>query len=455
MEPNSSIVKIICELLKKYNERPSDEYLCAWECRINCQPATEFDVDDLITAKDSLQKYPIPVENLFEELFEIDGFSQKLVNYVIGELSTSYFQFCEYPSRGGLEKETPNTEKTRKERAHLLHILEPMRIKLSFDVTLVVDTRERGRSSTLCEHLSRGRGVNANTKKGLPKNGDFSESSFDELLHECLDSAKMKPLRRKVERSTCKSKDVYEYAVKESLLPVGDMIWMTNEMSSPNSFVLPLIVERKTIADLASSLVDGRFHAQAERISSSGLPWVLYILEGSLDDSEQCSVPAQAIRTAVHTLVQTYHVYVYNTNSLRETIFLLRYVTRCLKTIVSTYDIFKLVANFTRRSYDEWTSYIREQDLQRNRSNCFRNMLSIIDGVGPEAADKISRVFESPLQIFNHFHSVIAMQDEIHAEFCLTSYCKTTSGTTSSRPIKLCSGAASSAVYKAFYAEHN
>ncbi|CAE7785586.1 Mus81, partial [Symbiodinium microadriaticum] len=44
--------------------------------------------------------------------------------------------------------------------------------------------------------------------------------------------------------------------------------------------VLDCIVERKTVLDLASSIVDGRYEEQKQRLSSCGVQHVVYLVEG-------------------------------------------------------------------------------------------------------------------------------------------------------------------------------
>lgn len=46
-------------------------------------------------------------------------------------------------------------------------------------------------------------------------------------------------------------------------LSVGDFLWICrDESNKDNELVLPYIVERKRMDDLASSIKDGRFHEQ-------------------------------------------------------------------------------------------------------------------------------------------------------------------------------------------------
>lgn len=62
-------------------------------------------------------------------------------------------------------------------------------------------------------------------------------------------------------------------------LKVGDFTWIARHRSSGKELILPFIVERKRIDDLAKSITDGRFHEQKFRLNSCGIPNIIYLVE--------------------------------------------------------------------------------------------------------------------------------------------------------------------------------
>jgi ERCC4-type nuclease len=67
--------------------------------------------------------------------------------------------------------------------------------------------------------------------------------------------------------------------IEKRVLPIGDVLLYTNEN------VLLSIIERKTIADLFSSIKDGRYEEQSYRLSHNGecsLHNVIYVIEGNI-----------------------------------------------------------------------------------------------------------------------------------------------------------------------------
>lgn len=79
-------------------------------------------------------------------------------------------------------------------------------------------------------------------------------------------------------------------------LNVGDFAWIARDQAG-NELVLPYIVERKRLDDLAGSIKDGRFHEQKFRLKSSGIPNVTYLIEYL--DVKHYGLPIQTLYKAV------------------------------------------------------------------------------------------------------------------------------------------------------------
>lgn len=61
-------------------------------------------------------------------------------------------------------------------------------------------------------------------------------------------------------------------------LSVGDFLWICRDKEN-REVLLPYIVERKRMDDLAGSIKDGRFHEQKFRLKDSGVQNVIYLIE--------------------------------------------------------------------------------------------------------------------------------------------------------------------------------
>uniref|UniRef100_A0A182JZN3 Crossover junction endonuclease MUS81 n=1 Tax=Anopheles christyi TaxID=43041 RepID=A0A182JZN3_9DIPT len=100
-----------------------------------------------------------------------------------------------------------------------------------------------------------------------------------------------------------------QYAIEHEVrrLSVGDFAWIVKD-DSGKEFLLPYVLERKRMDDLASSIKDGRFHEQKFRLMQCGLPNVIYLIE-HLGNNRQVGVPeATLTQAAINTYVQGFTV---------------------------------------------------------------------------------------------------------------------------------------------------
>ena len=74
-----------------------------------------------------------------------------------------------------------------------------------------------------------------------------------------------------------------------------------------------LAIERKTIADLSASLVDGRFHEQRSRIKQAYGDRVAFLIEGDLDHSDT------KLSGAITGLAFRHNIHVVRTTNVRDT----------------------------------------------------------------------------------------------------------------------------------------
>lgn len=81
-----------------------------------------------------------------------------------------------------------------------------------------------------------------------------------------------------------------------------------------------LILERKTVSDLAASICDGRYHEQSFRLLESTLPphRIVYLIEGSLDSVQ--SISKKALLSSMISLWFTKGFSVVQTASVDETV---------------------------------------------------------------------------------------------------------------------------------------
>ncbi|XP_034936727.1 crossover junction endonuclease MUS81 [Chelonus insularis] len=95
------------------------------------------------------------------------------------------------------------------------------------------------------------------------------------------------------------SSTVIPYEVRH--LKVGDFAWIARCTMTQKELVLPYIVERKRIDDLAASIKDKRFHEQKFRLKLSGIKNIIYMIEGG---KVRSSMPMNVLhQAAINSLI--------------------------------------------------------------------------------------------------------------------------------------------------------
>lgn len=113
-------------------------------------------------------------------------------------------------------------------------------------------------------------------------------------------------------------------------LKVGDFTWIAKHKYNPDQeLVLPYVVERKRMDDLAASIKDGRFHEQKFRLRRCGLKNVIYLVE-KYDKNKGLGLPLPSLLQALtNTRVQD-GFKVRSTNSLNQSVRFLAMMTKRL-----------------------------------------------------------------------------------------------------------------------------
>jgi len=203
-------------------------------------------------------------------------------------------------------------------------------------------------------------------------------------------------------------------------LQVGDALWVAR--SGNREFVLDFIVERKRLDDLVSSIKDGRFHEQKFRLTKSGIPNVIYIIEAfSLGDNG--ANMTEAIETAISSTQVVNGFFVKRTAKLDDTIRYLARMTKVLRDLYLGKDIYIIPAELVESrtyghlrqhlktaypdkefylSYDTFSSLVNKSGSTTLR-DLFLKMLMCVRGISAEKALEIQRSFATPAALVEAF----------------------------------------------------
>lgn len=156
-------------------------------------------------------------------------------------------------------------------------------------------------------------------------------------------------------------------------LEIGDIAIKINDKST-------ILIERKTISDLASSIQDGRLREQKFRISKSDYPHnnIIYLIEGDLDQKIYGRIDKKTLQgSIINTMIRDDYK-IYRTKDTNETVY---FLSRLINKIIK--DKQKLV-NFSRISAKE----INEKK-EENIDYCELVPLAKKSNLNPETFNKL------------------------------------------------------------------
>jgi DNA excision repair protein ERCC-4 len=147
-----------------------------------------------------------------------------------------------------------------------------------------------------------------------------------------------------------------------------------------------VLIERKTAADFAQSLIDGRLFSQAGRISSSALR-PAYIIEGTSAEWARLGVSREALQGALVTLMLIFDVPVFRSSDPAESARLILYLGSQLV-----------------RLRDPGYAPYRQAKAKRKKTRQLR-ILQSLPGIGADRAKKLLERFGTVRACFTASHA--------------------------------------------------
>lgn len=183
----------------------------------------------------------------------------------------------------------------------------------------------------------------------------------------------------------------FEYTVNN--LIIGDFIIKDKVTNN-----VLYIIERKTILDLAASIIDGRFREQKQRLldSTNGCyDKIIYILEGSKALKKYGNISKTIIDSSILNLIFKHKYKVLHTDNEKDT---LEYLIHFCKKIHQN--------DFDKPSLVEFKN-VKKGD----NTDSFVNMLCTIPGVSSNVAKKIKERYTSLADLFNEYTKTDTKED--------------------------------------------
>jgi crossover junction endonuclease MUS81 len=176
------------------------------------------------------------------------------------------------------------------------------------------------------------------------------------------------------------------YIIKN--LPIGDFVFKQNND-------IHYIIERKTILDLASSITDGRFREQKQRLleSINSHDNIVYILEGNKNQKMYGNISKEIIDSSILNLIFRHKYKVIHTTNDIET----------YDTLLSLYK--KLELNDFNKKVESQFKLIKKSDSINN--NILTMMLSVIPGISINISKKITDIYTTLPNLINTYDKLI------------------------------------------------
>ena len=177
-------------------------------------------------------------------------------------------------------------------------------------------------------------------------------------------------------------------------LPIGDFIFK-------NSDDIIYIIERKSIQDLSSSIIDGRFREQKQRLLDSiQYPEkIIYIIEGQYTYDQ--AISKSTLNSSILNLMFKHKYNVIQTSNDLET----------YEILIMLYN--KIINNEFEMCKDKNISVnklIKKSDIIND--NILIHMLSVIPGISVNIAKKISEHYKSLPELIIKYNSLSTQSDK-------------------------------------------
>jgi len=204
-----------------------------------------------------------------------------------------------------------------------------------------------------------------------------------------------------------KSKEISNVEIVVKNLELGDII------ICDSSGVELLIIERKSLNDLAGSIKDGRYHEQSLRLAAHPLHNhnIIYLLEGNIKSYRPAPIPNPVIKSTIYSSICSILYFkgfsILQTQDIGETVeMIIRLTDKLSREKKQAY--YSNINTITSVS-DQQISYIdtikTHKSSNINPDNFQILVLKSIPGIGPQVAKGLMSKYETVNDLINDLHN--------------------------------------------------
>ena len=165
-----------------------------------------------------------------------------------------------------------------------------------------------------------------------------------------------------------------------------------------------LLIERKTIKDLVSSMKDKRYSEQKLRLKNNiEQKKILYLLEGNIDDFSGDKIDGISKKTIVSTLISLLlkdNIKIYQAGNFKGT---LEFISRIYKRLKDNPENIA-IKNDNKNDENQYCNYIKLRKKENLTSNvCYISQLAQIPGISNKIASQIANKYTSMIMICKEY----------------------------------------------------
>ena len=184
--------------------------------------------------------------------------------------------------------------------------------------------------------------------------------------------------------------------IEERNLSIGDFIWIYKDTKDNEEYIIDYLIERKTLNDLASSIMDGRYTEQKYRMKNSSFKNISYLFEGQdLSLNGLGNINKNSINTAIFHTINIHDLNIIKSNSTMETIQILIDIDRKIKKSFQ----FLLDKDNNKITYNEFMK-LYAKTKNSSASSIFLRQLRSFDNCGSKGVELVNKCFQFPLNLY-------------------------------------------------------
>ena len=183
--------------------------------------------------------------------------------------------------------------------------------------------------------------------------------------------------------------------IEERQLSLGDFLWIYKDKKDNMEYVIDFIIERKTLNDLASSILDGRYTEQKCRLKNSFFTHIYYLFEGTTNLQTLQKISKSSINTAIYHTLNIHDINYIKTNSSIDTVTTLVAIDSNIRNCFSfLYD-----TDGNKVTYDMYVA-INSKTKNSNIEQIFLMQLRLFDNCGAKNVEIIDKCFKTPITLY-------------------------------------------------------